>query len=120
MVYGYLLVYVDDVLMVGAKQATNAIYEWIAKKWECDELATLTATNPLRFLGMELFLSENGFELGQRGFVQELLRSHGHGGRRSRSQGSRDAMMLTVEEEEALIAAKPTQREEGDPVLRLA
>ena len=115
-VYGYLLVYVDDVLMVGAKHAADAIYEWIAKKWECDELAT----NPLRFLGMELFLSENGFELGQRGFVQELLRSHGHGGRRSRSQGSRDAMMLTVEEEEALIAAKPAQREEGDPVLRLA
>ena len=77
-VKGYLLVYVDDVLIVGEPTAIQACYRWFADRWECDELATLRPDNPLRFLGMELFRTTNGFELGQKGFVQELLRSHNH------------------------------------------
>ena len=74
---------------------------------------------PLRFLGMELFQTDNGFELGQKKFVQELLRSHSHSGRRSMLPGPRDSLMLTVEEEEALVGAvEPAQVDEG--VLRMA
>ena len=60
---------------------------------------------PLRFLGMEVHLTTEGFEVGQRGFVDELLRSHGHAGRLSASQGSKDAWLLSLEEEEALTNA---------------
>ena len=118
-VMGYLLVYVDDVLIIGKQGAIKACYQWFADRWECDELATLCPEVPLRFLGMELFQTSAGFELGQKGFVQELLRSHAHTGRRSMLPGPRDSLMLTVEEEEALInVVEPVQAEES--VLRMA
>ena len=87
-VKGYLVVYVDDVLIVGQPEAIQACYKWFAARWECDELATLKPEAPLRFLGMELLQTNNGFELGQKGFVQELLRSHSHSGRRSALVGA--------------------------------
>ena len=99
---GYALVYVDDVLMIGCPEAVNSFYQWLADKWECDDLTVLTGSNPLRFLGMELHLTTEGYEVGQKGFVEELLRSHGHAGKLSASQGGRDAWLLTLEEEEAL------------------
>ena len=118
-VKGYLLVYVDDVLIVGEPQAIQACYRWFADRWECDELATLRPESPLRFLGMELFQTAGGFELGQKGFVQELLRSHDHSGKRSALPGPRDSLMLTVEEEEALLGmVEPIHADEG--VLRMA
>ena len=59
---------------------------WPGTKWECDELTRLTTTSPLRFLGMELHLVDAGYELGQKGFTEEVVRSHGHLGRQSLSQ----------------------------------
>ena len=39
---GYILVYVDDVLLIGLPNAVSSFYQWLAEKWECDELAILT------------------------------------------------------------------------------
>ena len=76
------MVYVDDVLALGEDIALDAFYHWLGQKWECDEWTKLTATNHIRFLGMELCQTEEGFELGQKGFTQELLCSHGQGSAR--------------------------------------
>ena len=117
---GYALVYVDDVLMIGCPEAVNSFYQWLAEKWECDDLTVLTTSNPLRFLGMELHLTHEGYEVGQKGFVEELLRSHGHSGKLSASQGSRDAWLLTLEEEEALADSTNWPQVGESPQLREA
>ena len=119
-VLGYVLVYVDDVLMIGQPPAVDAFYRWLADQWECDGLTYLSREAPIRFLGMELYLGNNGFELAQYGFVTELLRAHGHDGRRSLSQGNRDAWLLSTEEEEALLSAAELPQVLETPELRLA
>ena len=67
--YGYFLIYVDDILMIADATAVESFYKWVAGKWECDELTLLTEENPLKFLGMELYKTVDGYELAQRGFV---------------------------------------------------
>ena len=119
-ILGYVLVYVDDVLMIGIPEVMNDFYQLLSERWECDNLTKLTREEPIRFLKMELHLGERGFELAQYGFVNELLRSHGHNGRRSTSQGSRDAWLLSTEEEEALTSAAGLQQVPESPELRLA
>ena len=117
---GYAMVYVDDVLMIGEDVAVDAFYQWLGRKWECDGITELTRNSPLRFLGMELYETEKGYELGQRGFTQELLRSHGHGGSLSLLPGPRDVLVMTAEEEEAIIADVPTTVDANDPTLKQA
>ena len=104
---GYVIVYVDDVLAMGEETALKDFFGWIAEKWECDDWTMLSSKSPIRFLGMELFESEDGYELGENGLTQQLLRSHDHQGGCSLSQGARDALVMTAEEEEAIIQEKP-------------
>ena len=116
----YILVCVDDVLLIGCPEAVNSFYQWLADKWECDELTILTKENPLRFLGMEVHLTSEGFEVSHRGFVDELLRSRGPAGKLSSSQGSRDAWLLSLEEEQALATAALQPQVGESPQLREA
>ena len=62
-------------------------------------------------LGMEIHNVPGGVEIAQHGFISELLRSYNHKGLRSWSQGSRDMMALTPEEEEAILNAEPVNLE---------
>ena len=87
-ILGYALVYVDDVLMIGCPEVVKSFCGWLAEKWECDDLTVLSESSPLRFLGMEVHLTSEGYEVGQKGFVEELLRSHNHNGKLSPYQGS--------------------------------
>ena len=48
---GYILVYLDDVLLIGLPEVVSSFYQWLAEKWECDQLGILTKENPLRFWG---------------------------------------------------------------------
>ena len=68
-----------------------------ASKWECDPVALLAKGKPVRFLGMEIHLGEDGasFEVSQKGFIEDLLCAHG---------------LLTPEEEEELLEETPPRR----------
>ena len=110
-VYGYVLVYIDDLLIQGPEPVLRTFYQWVADKWEVDALDVLDYNHPIRFLGMELHKTVEGFELGQEGFVRELLRAYKHSGARSTSQGQRELLILSHEEEQALLEAEPTSTE---------
>ena len=71
-------------------------------------VALLVQGRPARFLGMEINLGEDGasFEVSQKGFIEELLRAHGHKGSKSWSMGPRDQLLLTPEENEELPERK--------------
>ena len=104
-IYGYLLVYIDDLLIHADEGAMNSFFQWVASKWECDALNVLDYDHPLRFLGMELHRVSGGVELSQEGFINEILRAHDHKGQRSQIQGPRETLLLSDEEERALIDA---------------
>ena len=103
---GYLLVYIDDLLIQAQESAMHSFFKWIAAKWECDSLNVLDYNNPIRFLGMELHRVQGGVELSQEGFVTELLT-------RSKAQGSRETLLLSVEEEEEALIMGQTQPVQG-------
>ena len=104
-VYGYVLVYIDDLLIQAEEQLLKDFYQWVADKWEVDPIDILDYNHAIRFLGMELHQTEEGVEL--EGFVRELLRSYKHNGAKSMSQGPKEMRILAEEEEQALLNAEP-------------
>ena len=102
---GFILVYVDDISTVGDAKMIGGFHDWLSSKWEYEPVAMLAADKPIRFLGMEINLGEDGhsFELSQKGFLEELRRAHDHKGSKSWSMGPRDSLMLTPEEREELL-----------------
>ena len=104
---GYLMVYIDDLMIASQSSVMESFFQWISNRWECDALDILTEDHPIKFLGMEIHQEADGYEISQEGYIKELLRAHGHNGKRSMSQGSRETLLLTEEEESALIGAEP-------------
>ncbi|CAE7230836.1 RE1 [Symbiodinium sp. CCMP2592] len=119
-VYGYVLVYIDDLLIHAQEEAMEGFFKWVSAKWEVDDLDVLDYNHPIRFLGMELHKVQGGVELAQEGFVNEILRSYHHEGGRSYSQGPRETLLLTEEEERALIDAEPSNVDPKDPEVKEA
>ena len=105
----FILGYMDDIFTVGNAKLMGGFHNWLSSKWECDPVALLAQRQPLRFLGMEIHVGEDGacFEVSQKGFIEELLRAHGHKGSKSWSMGPRDQLLLTPEEEELLEETPP-------------
>ena len=80
-VLGYVLVYVDDLLILSNSQVSRSLHEWIRERWQCSELEKANPTKALRFLGIDVFEVQDdqgprGFALGQEGYIDELIRSH--------------------------------------------
>ena len=90
---GFILVYVDD-LSSCVVSSTGSPASGSATPSPCWRKG-----KQVRFLGMEIHLGEDGacFEVSQKGFIEKLLRAHGHKG----SKGPRDQLLLTPEEEAA-------------------
>ena len=79
---GHILVYVDDILILSNPGVADSFISWIKERWECTGLKEATPTEPLRFLGVDIYAEENphgdvvGFSLVQEAYIYELLRSH--------------------------------------------
>ena len=79
---GHVLVYVDDILVLSDPGIATSFISWIRERWECTGLKEATTTDPLRFLGMDIYAEEDkegnliGFSLVQEAYIDELLRSH--------------------------------------------
>ncbi|CAE7838747.1 RE1 [Symbiodinium sp. CCMP2592] len=75
---GYVLVYVDDILMVSSRLVAEAFHAWIKDRWECSDLEQATAHKALRFLGVDVYEAYDaegpcGFTLSQEGYIDESL-----------------------------------------------
>ena len=42
---GYLLVYVDDLMIMGPESVMESFFGWLSNKWECDDLSILSEKN---------------------------------------------------------------------------
>ncbi|OLP79373.1 Retrovirus-related Pol polyprotein from transposon TNT 1-94 [Symbiodinium microadriaticum] len=118
--YGYVVVYIDDLLIHSQEEAMHGFFKWVAAKWEVDALDVLDYNHPIRFLGMEMYRTSKGVELSQEGFINEILRAHNHKGGRSQSQGPRETLLLSDEEERAIIDAEPTVIDPKSPEVKEA
>ncbi|OLQ05728.1 Copia protein [Symbiodinium microadriaticum] len=118
--YGYIVVYIDDLLIYSQEEAMYGFFNWVSAKWEVDALDILDYDHPIRFLGMELHRVPGGVELSQEGFINEILRSYKHQGGRSQTQGARETLLLSDEEERALIDAEVTTVDMKSQVVKEA
>ncbi|CAE7778026.1 unnamed protein product [Symbiodinium sp. CCMP2592] len=73
---GYLNIYVDDVLYVGIADVIETVQSWLTSEWKASELTWACETSVLRFLGLEIQLCDGGVRIGQRAYVDELIRHH--------------------------------------------
>ena len=51
---GYLVVYIDDLMIMGPDGVMKSFFGWLSNKWECDDLRVLSKEIALKFLGMKL------------------------------------------------------------------
>ena len=93
---GLILVYVDDLLIMGPEPLIQKCIKRISEEWEISKPEWLGKDRGVKFLGMDIWLTEEGVCLHQGSYLKELLKRNG--------------------EEHGLLSGVPITR---DQVLRL-
>ena len=117
---GYLLVYIDDLMVVGPETVVKTFFHWLSNTWECDDLSLLSEDHPIKFLGMELHLVNGGVEVCQEGFIRELLRSHHHDGAKAKTQGPKELLIMSAEEEALMLEGDVPNNEGKERLIKEA
>ena len=75
---GCIITYVDDLFYVSVREIVVAVHAWVLEEWPCSPLEWASAVGGTRYLGMEVVQRSSGaFEIHQKGYILDLLRSHG-------------------------------------------
>ena len=79
---GYMIVYVDDVLMVATKEVTDSASSMVQRVWRTSNPEySIPGGAPMRFLGIEIQrLTDGTYYLHQGSYVREVLERHAGGG----------------------------------------
>ena len=73
--FGYVAVYVDDLLLAVDPEQMDGVVEVLRKAWTCSEPEFVTQHHPMRFCGFELqWVSDGGLRVSQEGFIAEMLK----------------------------------------------
>lgn len=111
-VLGYMIVYVDDVLMVGPKEVTDRASQTIQRVWKASnpEYAA-PGSAPMHFLGIEIQRFQDGmYYLHQGSYVREVLERHD-------GEGTAPFIRVPEEKEEgapSLVRVKEAQKITGE------
>ena len=74
-IVGYILFYVDDTLAVGPPEYVRGFFDWLEATWETSGREVVSKDTTVRFLGLELSMTESGnLKIAQPGYIDELLR----------------------------------------------
>ena len=73
---GVLVVYVDDLAFLGPASLCQAFVSSVQTNWKTSDPEWLSCL-PVTFCGIELTLTDLGFRMTQRSYVQELLQRYG-------------------------------------------
>ena len=74
---GLMLVYVDDLLILGEKALVQATLQRVAKKWEISTPEWLGGLKPVRFLGLDIWRTEEGIFINQECYIRDVLKRNG-------------------------------------------
>ena len=88
----YILVYVDDILIAATRKVLLAVAKALKETWKTSELCILSSSEPIRFLGLDVAVVEDGFSLSQKGYVEEVIRAHGWDGHAKTPIAKEDAV----------------------------
>ena len=73
---GYMVVYVDDLLVVGEDPVIKATLKKVQDTWTCST-PEWADEKPMKFCGFEIRKTAEGLEVGQQSYTAELLQRHG-------------------------------------------
>ncbi|CAE7622475.1 unnamed protein product [Symbiodinium sp. CCMP2592] len=73
-----IIIYVDDIMLIGPEATVRTLSDAIQALWKTSPLTFLTPSSPIRFLGMELELSEDlsTVYVNQTAYIEEILRAY--------------------------------------------
>ena len=71
-----MVVYVDDMLLLGETEQVKAVANAVKSLWECSPLELLNEKKELRFCGMELRRYKKGVFQSQTGYLVEMLKGY--------------------------------------------
>ena len=74
---GLMIVYVDDLLILGSEGLVSSCLTRIEKEWELSQPEWLSSKKPLKFLGVELWEFDEGIFINQESYLVDVLRRHG-------------------------------------------
>ena len=77
-VLAVIIIYVDDFMLIGSEETIKLLANAIQGLWKTSPLTFLTTSSPIRFLGMELELSEDksAVYVNQSAYIEEVLRAY--------------------------------------------
>lgn len=71
--HGFVLTYVDDMLILGNQNHVEKVTEVIGSLWQCSPPEFLNEQQAMRFCGFELSQQGKGIRLSQEGYTRDLL-----------------------------------------------
>lgn len=72
--YGYIAVYVDDLLLAVTEAHMEPLITALRSAWTCSEPEYVTSSGTMRFCGFEIKKIPGGYQVGQEGFATEMLK----------------------------------------------
>ena len=73
---GFVLIYVDDMLILGREQLVRSTAQAVGRRWQCSEPEFLQEHTSMRFCGFELMREGSGIRLDQFGYTHEMLKKY--------------------------------------------
>ena len=100
---GIILVYVDDLLIAAVAALAREVSRMFQQKWRCSEPEWISTAGEVKFNGFEIRALEDGLEVHQNSYVQDLLE------RRNDVVGSEDVPAPPAAKFPAAIEDQPHQ-----------
>ena len=97
---GIMLVYVDDLMILGPEQTVRECLKRISQEWEISEPEWLNSKNAVRFLGMGIRKLPEGIFLGQEDYLKDLMQKNAEEGAAMSGVPITKDQVLRLEEEE--------------------
>ena len=107
--FGYLAVYVDDILFATKPDHTAPLVEALQGAWKCSPAEFVETGGSMRFCGFELSMEKDGaIRLSQEGFMREMVKRRGVEG-----VESFPVPPITDEEDEAPLSLAAIKQAQG-------
>ena len=71
---GLMLVYVDDLMLLGKLRLLQEALERVKREWELSPPEWLNSEHPVRFLGVDVWLTDKGIFLNQESYIKDLFK----------------------------------------------
>ena len=111
---GLMLVYVDDLLVMGAWKGHDGLVSRIQQEWKTSKPEKVNKEDWVRFCGFEMKIQEENILVGQPSYLQDLLRRRGVTTKRSTPLPKEHLAAMEVEEEIKIEDVRQAQAIAGE------